>query len=306
MLHSGTVGGFGDSTSHGKRAKSITGFLALIGQLKRGAWTISQSPRARDVELHLLFAKGKRPDRDAIGAFAGRLPALSISHDPAGAARPDVSAGDSGDTGALVRDDGEWIELLRDGLTFDLAGLAPGTAAPFPQPAHRFDLPALPAAADFEALTLSPGPHLATGGHSLPMMRGLLALACDMVRQFDDLAAVVWEPAQSAIGRRFFESATSAWLDGGPFPALGLTSFAQTPDGALESIGLAFWIGQELRIEPPLTADRVAATRLGIRLVNHLVITGALEDDDRIVAPDGTRLALRPSRTRALVSVWRE
>lgn len=306
MAHSGTVGGFGDSTSYGKRAKCVSGFLALIGQLKRGAWTISQSPRARDVELHLLFAKGKRPDRDEIAAFAGRLPALSVSHDPAGTARPEVSAEDGDDTRSLVHGEGDWIELLRDGLTFDLAGLAPGAAVPFPEPAHRFDLAALPAAADFEALTLSPGPHLATGGHSMPLMRGLLALACDMVRQFDELAAVVWGPAQSAIGRRFFESATSAWLDGGPFPALGLTSFVQTPDGALESIGLAFWIGQELRIEPPLTADRVAATRLGIRLVNHLVITGALEDDDRIVAPDGTRLALRPSRTRALVSVWRE
>lgn len=140
----------------------------------------------------------------------------------------------------------------------------------------------------------------------MPLMRSLLALGCDMIRQFGDLAAVVWSPASSAIGRRFFESATSAWLDGGPFPALGLTAFTETPDAALESVGLEFWIGQELRIEPPLSADRVAATRLGIRLVNHLVIIGGLSGDDRIVAPDGTRLLLRPSRTRALISVWRE
>jgi hypothetical protein len=140
----------------------------------------------------------------------------------------------------------------------------------------------------------------------MPLMRSQLALACDIVRQFDDLAAVVWSPSASAIGRRFFESATSAWLDGGPFPALGLTAFAETTDGALESVGLSFWIGQELRIEPPLTADRVAATRLGIRLVNHLVLVGGLAEDDRIAAPDGTRLVLRPSRNRALISVWRE
>jgi hypothetical protein len=126
------------------------------------------------------------------------------------------------------------------------------------------------------------------------------------VRQFDEVIAVAWGPAGAMIGRRFFESATSAWLDGGPFPALGLTAFVETPDSAIESVGLAFWIGQELRIEPPLVSDRVAATRLGIRLVNHLVLAGGLAEDDHIVAPDGTRLVLRPSRSRAIISVWRE
>lgn len=260
----------------------------------------------------MLFAKGKRPNRDAIATFAGRLPSVSVSHDPAeSVGHADAAPGGPADldgADALVPWSGDldWIELLADGLTFDLGGLAPRSPASFPEPAHRFDLPALPRAGEFEALILRPGPHLATGDHAMPLMRGMLALACDMIRQFDDLAAVVWDPAKSAIGRRFFESATSAWLDGGPFPALGLTAFTETPDSALETVGLAFWTGQELRIEPPLSADRVAATRLGIRLVNHLVITGGLEEDDRIVAPDGTRLTLRPSRTRALVSVWRE
>ena len=199
-----------------------------------------------------------------------------------------------------------WIELLRDGLTFDLSGLAPGPASHFPDLMHRFDLPALPTAADFEAMTLRPGPHLAAGGGSLPVNRAMLALGCDLVRQLDDLVAVVWTPAGSAIGRRFFESVTSAWIEGGPFPALGLTAFVETQDGALQSVGLGFWIGQELRIEPPLSHDRVAATRLGIRIVNHLVIGGPLGSDDRIVAPDGTRLVLRPTANRAMISVWRE
>lgn len=150
------------------------------------------------------------------------------------------------------------------------------------------------------------GPHLAAGEASEPLTRGLLALGCDIVRQFEDVLAVGWSPAGTAIGRRFFESVTSAWLDGGAFPALGLTAFVDTPDGALESVGLAFWIGQELRIEPPLCADRVAATRLGIRLVNHVVIIGGITEDERIAAPDGSRLVLRPSRSRSMISVWRE
>ena len=164
----------------------------------------------------------------------------------------------------------------------------------------------MPAPQECEAVALRLGPHLAAGGNSQPLMRGLLAVACDLVRQFEGCIAVAWGPAGTAIGPRFFESVVSAWLDGGPFPALGLTAFVETPDSALESVGLGFWIGQELRIEPPLSADRIAATRLGIRLVNHLVITGAPAEDDRIIAPDGTRLVLRPSRSRAVISVWRE
>jgi hypothetical protein len=268
-----------------------------------GSFEISQSQRAHHAELHLLFATGKRPDRHAVSAFAGRMPAVSVTHDPRSGTTADAAAaqGEAVWPGQLA-----WVELLRDGLTFDLSGLAPGPASAFPAAAHRFDLPALPSPDEYEAMVLRPGPHLAEGTGSLPVMRELLALGCDIVRQFDDVLAVVWGPAGTAIGRRYFESVTSAWLDGGPFPALGLTAFAEAGDGALESVGLAFWIGQELRLEPPLSADRVAATRLGIRLVNHLVLAGRLAEDDRIIAPDGSRLVLRPSRSRALISVWRE
>jgi hypothetical protein len=78
-------------------------------------------------------------------------------------------------------------------------------------------------------------------------------------------------------------------------------------EGELELVdGVFTAYGQELRIEPPLSADKVAATRLGIRLVNQLVLTGGLEADERIIAPDGSRLVLRPSRNRAIISVWRE
>lgn len=226
------------------------------------------------------------------------MPAVSVSHDPLAQDAPHAEAQWPGQL--------HWVELLREGLTFDLSGLAPGPASAFPAFAHRFDLPAPLAPDAYEAMVLRPGPHLEAGAGSLPLMRGLLALGCDIVRQFPDVFAVGWGPAGTAIGRRYFESVTSAWLDGGPFPALGLTAFVETPDAALESVGLAFWIGQELRIEPPLSSDRVAATRLGIRLVNHLVLAGGLTQDDRIIAPDGSRLVLRPSRLRAMISVWRE
>ncbi len=270
----------------------------LTTPLFEGASTISESQRAQHAQLHLLFATGKRPDRHAISAFVARHRSVSISHDPV----PESAPHDE----ALWPGQLHWIELLSEGLTLDLAGLSPGPASPFPELTHRFDLPELPTEGTHEVLTLRLGPHLASGGNSMPLMRTLLGLACELARHFQDLVAVGWAPAQSAIGRRFFESVTAAWLDGGPFPALGLTVFVETPDHSLESMGLDFWIGQELRIEPPLSHDRVAATRLGIRLVNHLVLTGKLTGDDRIIAPDGTPLVLRPARNRAVISVWRE
>lgn len=221
---------------------------------------------------------------------------------PDGVSQPEARSG-AAESGVA---DHNWIELLRDGLTFDLVGLAPGEAYGFPSIEQCFDLEAQPNDFRSEALYLFPGQHLAGGARSLPVVKGLIALARDLTHHFDNLEAVVWPASQSAIGRRFFESVATAWLDGGPFPALGLTAFRTTVDGALQSVGLGFWIGQELRLEPPLSADKVAATRLGVRLVNHMVLAGTLENEERITAPDGRPLVLRPSGNRKFIRVWQD
>lgn len=266
--------------------------------------------------MYLLFEESQRPSAAAIHAFVAAWEKVSISHDPAlpAAISPSIPVVNSQD---LTHRDGEadtgvmplarqWVELLREGLTFDLAGLAPGPGCTLPDITHRFDWDDQAAARDYAALQLVPGPHLAAGGMTPPVLRSLVALGRDLALFFEELAAVVWPPSGSLIGRRFFESTATAWLDGGPFPALGLTAFELTADGALETRGLHLWAGQELRIEAPLVQDRVAATRLGVRLVNHLVMLGALAGEERIVAPDGTRLVMVPVPERALVRVQRE
>lgn len=237
---------------------------------------------------------------------------MSISHDPVGDASLHLVTSDgddadhAGETIANIRHDRVWVEFVRDGLTFDLAGLAPGQSADFPQVLHRFDLSQLPVQGDYEVLNLAPGHHLTGGERMMPIAKSLLGLARDLVDHFDELACVVWPPAGCAIGHQFFESVVTAWLDGGPFPALGLTAFRETVDGALQSEGLDFWIGQELRIEPPLAQDKITATRLGVRLINQMVLVGGVETSERVVAPDGTRLLMRPSRNGKFVRVWRE
>ncbi|WP_298303140.1 hypothetical protein [uncultured Erythrobacter sp.] len=244
--------------------------------------------------------------------FAACYPNVAISHDPAGDASIHLIATDGesvehrGETLAGARDDRHAMELVRDGLTFDLSGLAPGEGAEFPLVKHRFDIDHLPEPCEYEVLHLAPGHHLSGGERLLPVSMCLFGLARDLVDHFDELAGVIWPPAMSVIGHQFFESVITAWLDGGPFPALGLTAFRETADGALESEGLDFWINQEVRLEPPLSAEKVSATRLGVRLINQLVLVGGLEKGERVVAPDGTTLVMRPSRNGKLVRVWRE
>jgi hypothetical protein len=279
----------------------------------KGSWPIDNGVPPDLTGLFLLFAAGKRPTRAALRDFAQAQHAVSLTHDPT---EDDylnlVGSNDEGPplvcSGAVQPDvaDRVWVELLRDGLTFDLAGLAPGTAIDFPAVEQRYDLEASPSEFRSEALCLFPGQHLAGGSRSLPVVKGLIALARDLTHHFDNLEAVVWPASQSAIGRRFFESVATAWLDGGPFPALGLTAFRPTLDGAMQSVGLDFWIGQELRMEPPLSLDKVAATRLGVRLVNHMVLAGTLEKEERITAPDGRPLTLRPSGNGKFIRVWQD
>ncbi len=278
---------------------------------KRGLLTIDQSQHADAKGLHLLFAAGKRPTRAALKEFVAGQRSVSIAHDPfEDSPLQLVGTDDDGFRAtAELRPDSSneiWIEMLLEGLSFDLRGIAPGQFCEFPEIEHQFDLEKSPGAFRLEAMLLEPGQHLAGAEASLPVAQGLITLARDLVHHFADLVAIVWPPSKSAIGRRYFESVSTAWLEGGPFPALGLTAFRETIDGALQSVGLDFWIGQELRVEPPLSVDKINATRLAVRIVNQLIIVGGLEESERMVGPDGTQLVMRPSRNRKFIRVWRE
>ncbi|NVE93685.1 hypothetical protein [Altererythrobacter lutimaris] len=242
--------------------------------------------------------------------FIRSAPQLAISHDPCtepsdirlveADARPDAN-GTQQLAGQPV-----WLELLREGLTFDCVGLAPREASEAPKVNYRFDIEPHTPLESFESIILTPGKHLSGGGRSVPVLRGLLGLARDFVHHFKEAKVACWPPSQSAIGRRFFESTVTSWLDGGPFPALGLTAFADEADGSILSVGLSHFIDQELRIDPELAIDKLAATRLGLRLINQLVLVGGIDKSETIIGPDGSRLLLSPSRNGKFVRVSRE
>jgi hypothetical protein len=240
--------------------------------------------------LFLLFAHGERPDVATLAGVMAAAPQVSISHAPA----PEDEGGR----------DRRWLELLLDGMTFDLTGLSPGAPVELPALEYRFDCPDDPLDGRHSALALVPGPHLSGGEASLPVVRTQAGLGAILARALNGVVAVGWAPARSLIGREFFCSTVEAWLAGGPFPALGLTAFRPTLDEGLQSVGLAYLTGQEVRLEPALAADRAAATRLAVRLVNLLVSTGPLTTPDRITGPDGGILSLAPSPNGKFVRVF--
>lgn len=196
-------------------------------------------------------------------------------------------------------------ELLRDGMTYDLTGLAPAPPIVVPPPRHRYGLEADVDAASLEGAALQPGPHLAAGARSIPVVRTMAGIAADLAAQLPGLAAIAWPPARTVVGAEFFASSVAGWLAGGAFPSLGFTAFDDDPQGGMVSEGLAWFTGQELRFANDLAKDRAGAARLGVRLVNQLVAQGRVTANEYIVAPDGGRLALEPIRDGKILRVRR-
>ena len=201
-------------------------------------------------------------------------------------------------------DGGDWLELLGNGLTFDLVGLAPGPAAAEPPRAHSLGLDDELQPVRFEAITLKPGPHIASGARMLPVVRSLAWLAAQLTA-LPGVRAVAWHPAYTWSAPDLFRDSVLRWIEGGVFPGLGLAAFAPMPDGGMQSHGLALFTGQELRLEPDLVEDRASAAKIGVRLLHWLVEHGRLQHRESVTGPEGQPLVLEPSANGRFVRAWR-
>lgn len=271
-----------------------------------------QPPRSYDeLGIVLLFKPGMRPDKKMLWRIARAEPLLSVINDPVAVALQSFAHSPAADAVQEASDEpfddvcSDRIEVLREGLSFEISALAPQASAPLPDMAHHFGCEADWSLADCEAVRIVPGAHLSGAHASIPVVMGLLALARDCIDHFADLVAIAWPPAKSVMGVRYFESLASAWLDGGPFPAPGLIAFRETGEGLLESVGLEFWTGQRLLIEPMIARTKGAARRIGHRAVGQLVLTGALHEPQSMVAPDGSRYQLKASDNASTVMLTR-
>lgn len=200
----------------------------------------------------LLFEQGKVPDAGRLVLQADAERAFAIAHRPV--------------------DDGGWLEVLRDGLTFDLKGLAPAAAEPLPDLAHLVGI-RRDAVSSLAPLIVSPGPHLAGAENLLPVVRVAVALLLEL-SSLEGLRAIAWLPARCAVSTAWFAEVARAWLGGGPFPALALTALSRKANGAVLSEGLAFMIGQEFILFPKTGSNGEELGRVAVRLVDWLVAHG--------------------------------
>jgi hypothetical protein len=199
----------------------------------------------------------------------------------------------------------DWVELLSHGLTFDLTGLAPGEGKTLPDIAHAYGLAQsiTQAITQGESVTIAPGRHLSGGQNLLPVVRAMADIALGLSR-LPGLQAICWGAAQTALSPDYFRRAIGAWLDGGAFPALGLTALVRDPSGAMLSHGLSFFTGQELRIDPILARNPAAAGKIAIRLIHSLVSGWTVQSPEEIAGPEGQRLGVEPSANGREIRVW--
>lgn len=242
----------------------------------------------------LLFEKGDRPDVKSVRIAVDNLCTASVSHDPS-ELQPQPAPNKGMD----------WLELLTNGLTFDLINLAPDQSAAIPEVRGRFDCPDDFVTATCDGICLRPGPHLSGGSGSMPIVRRMLGLAAELASELPALRAIFWPPAAILIGPTSFCTNVASWVAGGQFPAQCLIGLSFMTDQALQTEGLVFFTGQELRIEPDSVGDHSTATQLAIRLVQQLVQHGPVTEAEDVIAPDGSQMRLEPSGNGKFVRVWR-
>lgn len=196
---------------------------------------------------------------------------------------------------------GPVCELVLDGMTYDLMLTARGSRGRS-LPDYR---PALPkAAAQGPALVLVPGPHLASAARSPAVVRAQWQLGARLCALLERVVAVGWAPSGVTGSANTFAGLADGWAGSGIFPPQGLIAFRPVLGEGLHSSGLAWFTGQELRLEPDLVQDPDQAVRLGLRLAETLIHRGPLTEVEQFAHPGGGTIRLQPSPNRRFVRVW--
>ena len=274
-----------------------------------GGDAISSSYDHRIVEqddaqgIFFVFDKGEPADLGAIRSFAQASSDIFISVEQLRneAAKPVLVSEDTAQ--GLSSLQALSVQLLHGGLTFDLIFPPDGQNDGLHSNLASFDCDWPPETGPVSTLHLRPGQHIGSGANSLPIMRRFMELARDFVLYFDQVTAVVWPPAKSVIGRRYFDSSISAWLEHGVFPPEGLVAFREAANGEFHSEGLNYFTGQELHVAADLMGDAGLPAGLRARLVNQLILSGTTTEKQDLIAPNGRRVSLTPAANGKIILV---
>ncbi|WP_054109526.1 hypothetical protein [Novosphingobium sp. AAP83] len=169
-----------------------------------------------------------------------------------------------------------WVEVLRDGLTFDLRGLSGSAPQALPTIEHSVGI-SIGHNNDLAALLICPGPHLSGAQRLLPVIRVAAALT-GCLAKIAQPRAICWVPARNAVAPELFNRAVQPWLEGGPFPAIALASLQANESGAIATTGLKFLIGQEFTLSGSPGTSREHLARVAVRLIDWLVAHGPIAE----------------------------
>ena len=198
-----------------------------------------------------------------------------------------------------------WLELLIEGLTFDLKGLEEPFSVNATTFQHSIDINPPERDNAYQALVLLPGPHLAGGQSQLPIFRAHMALGATIGASLPGIVGFGWPESETLISGDRFAELIDHWLQGGALPVPSLIALKDTMDGGLQSVGLSYFTGQELRIEPGQWTDPDNARRQAIRLIQQMFLSGKLEKSEQLTGPDGNPLRLETSANKKFIRVWR-
>ncbi|NNC59066.1 MAG: hypothetical protein HKO05_03635 [Erythrobacter sp.] len=199
-----------------------------------------------------------------------------------------------------------WVELQRDGLTYDCSGLTPGPANAMPDITRWLGSQPEGSLIPGSHIGLGLGPHIRAGQALLPILRGLLKVAVDLAGSFEDCAGVCWLASRMAADPKSLESMIAGGNGTGPLPISWLMATHDTAEGHVVTEGLAYFSGQELRIRSGIAQDTSEAALLALRLANQVIHMGGLEGSERFTGPDGLVLTLEPSGDGGLIDVRRD
>lgn len=146
-------------------------------------------------------------------------------------------------------------------------------------PQHRFQIDDDAINGCF-AVAIAASPAYGSDCDPVELLRRQCALALELLDE--DTMGVFWSASDSLMGADYFRPMVSIWLDGGAFPALGLTTLARDEAGSLKSTGLDLLIGQEVAVLPSADMDVRDQARLAVRVIDFLIREGPIQQDQAI------------------------
>lgn len=125
-------------------------------------------------------------------------------------------------------------------------------------------------------VSISLGTHVAGGERVPAIIQALLEVARRLGSSLG-AQAVIWHPAGVVSGFAYFSEAVGDYSAGGAIPVLALVNFKAGSDEVINSTGLSYLSGQELRVARS-TMDNSDMMRRVVRVVHDVAVNGQISE----------------------------